>query len=200
MQIQFDPFAFGVASVAVLIAWRAHYLAKTAPDLARRREIRDQIREQLENLRRSAEDVSLILQMGQPLVGPPASFGPTLDKLAALAPRVPEANRLGLIEAKMHGLEAAWDMGHSNEQMSAYAKQGVADWQERLAIAQSGGDAEAIGQVREALDRHTVELEKYRRIEEASRTRLREILKDSLAETKAFIGWLDSIDTGKVKA
>jgi hypothetical protein len=200
MQIQFDPFAFTVAVVAALIAWRAHFLAKTAPDLARRREIRDQIREQLEGLRRAAEDVSPVLQMGKPLTAPPAGFGSSLEKLAALAPRVPEENRLGLIEAKLHGLEAAWDMAHSNEQMSAYTKQDVADWQERVAVAQSGGDAKAIGLAREALDKALTDQEKYRRVEEASRTRLREVLKDSLSETKSYIGWLDSIDTGKIKA
>ncbi|KKX97198.1 DUF2576 domain-containing protein [Microbacterium sp. Ag1] len=200
MQIQFDPFAFAVAIAAFAVAWRAHYLAKTAPELARRRDIRDQIRKELESLRRSTTDLSTILQLGKPLTAPPTGFDGTIEEFSALAQRVPEAARLGRIEAKVSGLSIKWESAFHDEYMSAMAKQSVVDWQQHVANADSRGDEERSSEAREILSKNLSDQERYRRAEDASRTRVRELLKDFKDESDSYINWLDSLDRGKAKA
>lgn len=198
MELQFDPFAFGVAVLALLLAWRAHYLAKKAPEAARKLEIRDQIRDQIDALRKSADPLRGIFQLGQPLIAPPASFHADVERVRDLSGRVPEKDRIESLHISALSLDIRWSSAFHDETQLDLAKQRAHDWQEKLAEARAKGTGN-VEFVKTTFDGYTKDVDKGGRAADASRTQVRESHKEFQTQANEYIAWLDSLDRGKPK-
>lgn len=197
MQIQFDPFAFGVAVIAVLIAWRAHYLAKKAPELARRQEIRDEVRELMLALDSDLDDLRLAIDHGQELPPEPVDIDARLAKLESLADRLPENARLLLVHAVASGAGMQWHSAVWDQAQLARAQASLQESQARLEGLQS---AEGAARTRQYRDERAVEVERFRTITNASRTRARESVVKYKEQHQEYLDWLNALDRGARKS
>ncbi|WP_029259741.1 MULTISPECIES: hypothetical protein [unclassified Microbacterium] len=196
MQIQIDPFAFGTALFAVLIAWRAHFLAKSAPEVARRRELRDSIRAHVQTFDSALADVDTALQMGKPLPEKPEEVETAAVSIHALASRVPEEARVLLLHTYMQSVASRWSMAHHDEVRLLSALDAEQGWQDE-ANASAARNAKADEFVRRTLSDYRGQVERGRRAADASRTTLREGIGKYKAERKIYIDWLDELDRSK---
>ncbi|SEB82883.1 hypothetical protein [Microbacterium hydrocarbonoxydans] len=199
MLIQFDPFAFVVALAAFLVAWRAHYLAKGAPEKARRREIRDEIRGRIEALRESTSPLSIIIDLGQPLVAPPADFNANVKALDNLSDRVPETTQIRGIHVTAFSLASRWYSAFHDETQYDLTKARAQKWQQNLADARTSGTQAMIDAAAGHFDDYTNQAEKLRRVADASRTQVREGLSIFKTRADAYTDWLNTLDRGKAK-
>lgn len=150
MQIQFDPFSFAVACVATLIAWRAHYLARTAPARERVQAHRDRVREALVTVQ---DTFDLLTKDDGGLVYPihpvTDSFSAAVRTIESTGSRLPEVARVISLAQSLKVVERQWGSlvrwaGELREAEREYEEASPDDqhsWNERIQEALSAQDA-----------------------------------------------------------
>lgn len=196
MQLQFDPYAFAVALCAVGIAWRAHHLAKKAPLLARRLQIRDEIRTQIAAVDAASAELQKAIDFGEPIPERPKEFEAALTEMQRLAARVPESADILLLHALAQGASSGWSIAFFSQSRGVRAREQVTYWEDQVRDSAEHSD-EAKESARKYLIEYREEVEKNRLASEAARTSLREAMSRYTEKRKAYVGWLDSHDRGR---
>lgn len=132
MDIQFDPFSFAVAGIAVLIAWRAHYLAKTAPARQRVQANRDAVRDALVVAVEAIESARSKLVAGQDLPAVPDAVRHALNTLNREGARVPDGDALSELGHLPWSADHYWKQTLQDEARAAANREKVQGHREEL--------------------------------------------------------------------
>ncbi|WP_136057254.1 hypothetical protein [Microbacterium sp. K24] len=193
MQIQFDPFSFCVALIAVMISGRAYYLARQAPKLERVRQNRDAVRAALRSAEAKLLEAEFRLDEGRSVSTIPDEVEAAFEILKEYGPRLPEDQELFVITRIYYELRRAWRSVDHNDEMLASRQTAVSEAEAHV--------GEVTGTTREAVERARERLASARRTEvtsqrtlDAARTNLRESVKLAREKELNYIDRLDEAD------
>lgn len=196
MQIQFDPFSFGVAVVALLVAWRAHTLSKRAPLLDREREHRDRLRDSLLAVEQTLRLPVQLLGVGKDVPPAPDELTSAIATVRELSPRLSstkERRLLAICRGALLDLRHAWRTTEQHEGAVGRLQALVDDWEDRVADAANQG---ARSFARETLNSYRRGLDESIRARDAARPDMAAKLKDTGPAIGNYVAYANSKDRG----
>lgn len=192
MQIQFDPFSFVVAVIAVVVSGRAYYLSKKLPHLERVRENRDVLRSALRAVGEPLRTLRSELDDGRDVHEAPDAIKDAVQILDEYGPRLPEHGQLSIMSRTFHHLLMDWNSAAHSERRVLTAEDEVALWEAEMAKPGLTGDT------RDALRRNLVASRSHRtevrRTIDTARAKLEGSIEKALTTSAAYIRSVDDAE------
>ncbi|CAH0138045.1 hypothetical protein [Microbacterium foliorum] len=192
MQIQFDPFSFIVAVIAVIVSGRAYYLSKKLPHLERVRENRDVVRAALRAVIEPLRSLRSDLDDGRDVEEMPEAIETAVQVLDEYGPRLPEHGELWIMGRAFHELHMNWRSAAASEKRVQAAEDEVALWEAELVKPDQSGNARDV--LRRNLVASRTHRTEVRRTIDAARGRLEGSIEKALARSQAYVRAVDEAD------
>lgn len=197
MQIQFDPFSFVVATIAVILSGRAYVLSKRAPHAERVRQNRDVVRGALRDVADVLRDLRTELDEGREVGEVPPQIDAAFSVLEEYGPRLPERNQVWLIQRAIFVLRSEWRSAVSNAARVGSMEQEVTLWE--VELANPGHSEKVRATLRHNLSQARSRQNEVRRVLDAALTKLRESVKPVEYLGAEYVKMVDAQERGGAK-
>ncbi|RUQ07004.1 hypothetical protein D8M34_05910 [Microbacterium sp. HSID17254] len=197
MQIQFDPFSFAVAVIAVLVSLRAYVLSKRAPHVERVRQNRDVVRSALRDLADVFRDLRHELDEGREVGEVPSEIDAAYSVLEEYGPRLPERSHVWQIQSSIRELQSAWRSAISSAERVRGMDQEVTLWETEIASSNYPEKTRAL--MRRNLSEARRRQAEMRRVLDTSLTNLRAAVDPAEVASGDYVSRIDAEERGAAK-
>ena len=189
--IEFDPFSFVVALIAVAISAAAYRATRRAPLEARHQEHRDEVRGALRTAINSVAEPLEVLDEGRMPEGIPGGFATARSVVNEVSPRLPEGNQLDQIGQDLGALLHYWGEAKKATKYEA-SVQGLTDQAYAKVVHLAGQSSDATAKrYNDELAEMRSRLDAAKRTTEKARDRLRKALLRFRIRAKKYVSEVD---------